>query len=116
MFGFTAQHLADDIVANFKQHDITDEEVLPEVVAESYTQDSLKTTDAVLSAARYVLARDVAMHPEVRRVVREVYFKHCEISTAPTARGKREIDAFHIYAVCHNTNVFCRVINYVSGY
>lgn len=100
MFDFTAQQLADDISANFRQRDISDPESTPEDIASGFVSETLKTPEAVLGAARLVLAHDVAMHPEVRRLVRDVYFKYCEVSTTPTTRGKREIDAFHIYAVC----------------
>jgi hypothetical protein len=51
------------------------------------------------AAARVVLAHDMAMHPELRRIVREVYVRSCVISTEPTARGLSEIDPFHSYAV-----------------
>lgn len=48
-----------------------------------------------LRGCRYVAAMELAYEPRIRRHLRDIYRKHCALSTRPTAKGRSNIDAFH---------------------
>jgi hypothetical protein len=51
--------------------------------------------------ARTVMAKELAFEPLVRQALRAKYLIHAVVSTSPTPRGLKEIDAFHPYRVCY---------------
>ncbi len=67
------------------------------------------TAEAVLKAARYVLARELAFDPHVRQSLRNTYHEHAEVSTYPTPKGKKEVDWYHAYFV--STPYFATILN-----
>ena len=49
----------------------------------------------MLRACRFIQAREIAFDPRVRTWLRHRYHSAVAISTQPTPRGKKEIDAWH---------------------
>lgn len=51
-------------------------------------------------------AKELSYDVHVRQSVRAVFVKRAIISTEPTLKGKKEIDAFHTFMVC---TIFYRI-------
>jgi hypothetical protein len=64
----------------------TDKDRFPLLVGES----RFKTISKYLSFELYC-------YPELRKILREKYYKKLVISTSPTARGNQDIDIYSIY-------------------
>eukprot|EP00903_Cladosiphon_okamuranus_P017486 g16106.t1 len=53
------------------------------------------SAESILKGVRHILAREIAAEPRVKAKCRSTYRRFALVSTAPTAKGKQEIDAFH---------------------
>eukprot|EP00698_Gefionella_okellyi_P002106 TRINITY_DN1197_c0_g1_i1.p1 TRINITY_DN1197_c0_g1~~TRINITY_DN1197_c0_g1_i1.p1 ORF type:complete len:1477 (+),score=316.59 TRINITY_DN1197_c0_g1_i1:41-4471(+) len=96
-FKMSVDAVASNVAAGYLQNDIPDAQLTPDEAAELVNHHFDGNTEAVLKAARFVLARDIVAHPYVRKFVREYFYEHAELNTLPTEKGSREIDVFHMY-------------------
>jgi hypothetical protein len=53
----------------------------------------------LIAATRVMCAQEISHDFNVRQALRDVYMKRAIISTTPTSKGKKEVDAFHPYMV-----------------
>ena len=94
-FGLSAFQFGVNVSLEMKKNDVEDDELMPEKLAEEYECASYPDADSVLRGARNMLSRQLADEPQVRRHVRQQYRNEIKVETAPTARGKEEIDRNH---------------------
>lgn len=98
-FGISSQQFGENIMAAERKHIPTDPEKTPEEMAVEYICPEFNNSEAVLKAARYALAQEIAVDPSVRQSLRITYESKVEISTTPTLKGKKDIDVFHPYKI-----------------
>jgi len=101
-FGLTAKEFGDNLMEYLLTHVPINPEPDPEVLASEFLNSSEHRREyhdvgAVLSAARYVLAREISCDPRVRQSLRNTFYERAEISTYPTHKGMKEIDHNHAY-------------------
>lgn len=99
-FGLTPEQFAENLRDNYQRHDVEQEATEPAELAKEYVSDRFKTPEEVLQAVRFVVARQIAREPMLRKSVREIYFERAKISVVPTKQGVKEIDEQHpIYSM-----------------
>eukprot|EP00958_Prasinococcus_capsulatus_P006789 scaffold630_cov399-Prasinococcus_capsulatus_cf.AAC.24 len=90
-----------DIVSLQQQHQVQDDlttGLMPEDLAESFTNKEFDAAEKVLKAARQMLAIEIAHEPNVRQFIRDLYYDLGVVTTTPSVEGNRVIDGFHRYA------------------
>eukprot|EP00026_Physarum_polycephalum_P000177 Phypoly_transcript_00177.p1 GENE.Phypoly_transcript_00177~~Phypoly_transcript_00177.p1 ORF type:complete len:1792 (+),score=500.68 Phypoly_transcript_00177:82-5457(+) len=98
-FGITPKEFGDNLMDNYATHTPIDNEEDPEALAQNYLCKPFPDTESVLKAARVMCAQEIAFDIHVRQSVRSVYVKRAILSTVPTLKGKKDIDAFHPYMI-----------------
>ncbi|KND02484.1 chromatin-remodeling histone chaperone SPT6, partial [Spizellomyces punctatus DAOM BR117] len=96
MFNCDARRIASSISA-FRSRDAKVPSETPLEVAERYVEGPYKSAEAVLEAARMMLAAEIAVDPTFRAFVRKVYSTDAALTVTPTKKGKAEIDETHPY-------------------
>ncbi|KAJ4828465.1 hypothetical protein Tsubulata_018175 [Turnera subulata] len=67
----------------------------PEVIASKFTGESFQSPEAVLEAARHMVALEMSCEPSVRSYVRGIFTDKALVSTNPTPEGDEAIHSFH---------------------
>ena len=94
----TPAQLAENATLNFKRHEAQDRPWNVDFLCEqAIALNKVKNVDEALTYARRYAAFLLAANPLLRREVRKHYLEHGELSTVPTAKGVRELDATHEY-------------------
>ncbi|XP_017064106.1 transcription elongation factor SPT6 [Drosophila eugracilis] len=91
-FGLTPEQFAENLRDNYQRNEVTQESLGPTELAKQYLSPRFMTTDEVLHAAKYVVARQLAQEPLLRKTMREVYFDRARINIRPTKNGMVLID------------------------
>lgn len=94
-FGLTPEHFAENLRDNYQRHDVEQEESDPIEVAKTYVSTKFQTPQEVLEAVKFVVARQLAREPLLRKSVREILYERAKITIAPTKNGFKEIDENH---------------------
>ena len=97
LFGLSAKQFGENLMSNYMSNEPTDPTQSPEIIAESYKCSEFQSSTSVLQAARGALSQEIAYDPLVRQSLRTIYEQRAIISTFPTTKGKKEVDAFHVY-------------------
>lgn len=93
--GLTPEQFAGNVRDNVRRHECVQETADLAAVAAEYVNASLYSVPKVLNAARYVVAKQLAAEPLLRRCVRKQYEQHATITVRLTEQGRTEIDANH---------------------
>ncbi|KAH8266384.1 hypothetical protein KR038_000011 [Drosophila bunnanda] len=91
-FGLTPEQFAENLRDNYQRNEVTQESLGPTELAKQYLSPRFMTVDEVLHAAKYVVARQLAQEPLLRKTMREVYFDRARINIRPTKNGMVLID------------------------
>ncbi|XP_002036804.2 transcription elongation factor SPT6 [Drosophila sechellia] len=91
-FGLTPEQYAENLRDNYQRNEITQESIGPTELAKQYLSPRFMTTEEVIHAAKYVVARQLAQEPLLRKTMREVYFDRARINIRPTKNGMVLID------------------------
>jgi hypothetical protein len=94
-FLFLKKEFYRNLERKYIENEAQDPSRTPEEFAASYVTASFPSPIDVLDATRKLLARDLAFHPGVRKHVRSLFMTYAQVSTEPTAEGKKIIDGFH---------------------
>lgn len=94
-FGLTPEQFAENLRDNYQRHDVDQESTDLNELAKEYVSNKFTTTDEVLHAAKFVVARQIARDPSLRKSVREIFYERAKISVQPTKQGLKEIDENH---------------------
>lgn len=95
LFGLTPEQFAENLRDSYQRHEVEQDPSDPFEVAKNYITTHFTTVEEVLEAARFVVARQIAREPVLRKSVREIYYERAKISVRPTKKGMKEIDEFH---------------------
>ncbi|KAH3765056.1 transcription elongation factor SPT6 [Pelomyxa schiedti] len=95
-FSLTSEQLSENI-CTVRKHEPEDPPDIPELLAIRHVSPVCSTVVQVLAGARHILAKEIAHEPQFRNWVRLIYRKSLVISTTPTPKGQKEIDAFHTF-------------------
>nr|XP_017089700.2 transcription elongation factor SPT6 [Drosophila bipectinata] len=91
-FGLTPEQFAENLRDNYQRNEVTQESLSPTELAKKYLSPRFMTVDDVLHAAKYVVARQLAQEPLLRKTMREVYFDRARLNIRPTKNGMVLID------------------------
>lgn len=94
-FGLTPEQFAENLRDNYQRHEVDQEATEPVELARQYLGVRFGKTEDVLEACKFVVARQIAQEPLLRKSVREIYFERARLSVKPTKQGDKEIDENH---------------------
>lgn len=98
-FGLEPVQVAENVTIGYQQNAPRDWDEAPETAARTLLKSgmsrALSHPTHALEQARQLFALEVAGCADLRRYVRQTFFKHAFISTSPTEQGKFELDPFH---------------------
>lgn len=104
-FGLTPEQFAENLRDNYQKHDVEQEATEPTEIAKEYISNRFQTAEDVLQAVKFVVARQIAREPILRKSVREIFFERAKICVAPTKQGMKEIDEQHpVYSMKYLKN------------
>lgn len=99
-FGLTPEQFAENLRDSYQRHEVEQDPSDPFEVAKNYITTHFTTVEEVIDATRFVVARQIAREPVLRKSVREIFYERAKISVRPTKKGLKEIDEFHsCYAI-----------------
>ena len=96
-FGLTAKQFGENLMNNYMSNQPVDSYESPEELANQYICSEFPDVNSVLKATRSILALEFANDPQVRQSIRTIYEEKALVTTIPTLKGKKEVDAFHPY-------------------
>lgn len=97
-FGLTPEQFAENLCDNYQKHEVEQESIEMTELAKEYVdtnKEYVRTIDDVLRAAKFLVARQIASEPSLRKSVRETFYERAKISVRPTKKGQKEIDENH---------------------
>jgi hypothetical protein len=104
-FGLSAEQFGDNLLSDYQKHEIDQWNIEPNLLAQDFINDNeidggggvqpFANVEQVLSAARFMVATQIARDPNVKAYVRDMYFKRACLNVKPTAKGIKEIDENH---------------------
>lgn len=94
-FGLTPEQFAENLRDSYQRHEVEQETEEPLELAKSYITMHFTTEEDVLHAAKFVVARQIAREPLLRKSVREIFYERAKVCVRPTKKGLKEIDEFH---------------------
>lgn len=94
-FGLTPEQFAENLRDNYQRHEVEQESVELSELAKEYINNKFTTVEDVLHAAKFVVARQIAREPLLRKSVREIFHERAKLSVVPTKQGQKEIDENH---------------------
>lgn len=95
IFGLTPEQFAENLRDSYQRHEVEQDVSDPYEMAKNYITTHFTTAEEVLDAARFVVARQIAREPLLRKSVREIFYERAKVSVRPTKKGLKEIDEFH---------------------
>ncbi|XP_037932436.1 transcription elongation factor SPT6 [Teleopsis dalmanni] len=94
-FGLLPEQYAENLRDNYQRHEINQEVISPSEIAKQYLCPKFMTTEEVLQATKFVVARQLSREPLLRKSVREAFFERAKMTVKPTKKGMKEIDENH---------------------
>lgn len=95
LFGLTPEQFAENLRDSYQRHEVDQDLSDPFELAKNYITTQFTTAEEVLHAVKFVVARQIAREPLLRKSVREIFYERAKISVRPTKKGIKEIDEFH---------------------
>lgn len=98
--GLTPSQFASNLEASDRLYVVEQKSIgLSELAGEYIKETTPKTVDAVLAAAKFVVSREIAREPQLKKSVRETVYRNAFISTASKKEEHKEIDENHCLIV-----------------
>lgn len=94
-FGLTPEQFGENLRDAYQKYEVEQIPIEPEEFANDYICTRFPDVEAVLKAAKYMVARQLASDPIVRKVTRQVFFERAVIHVRPTKKGMKEVDESH---------------------
>ncbi|KAG5681165.1 hypothetical protein PVAND_010625 [Polypedilum vanderplanki] len=95
LFGLSPEQFAENLRDGYQRHEVEQIAKDPLEVAKDYISSHFTTVEDVMSAAKFVVARQIAREPLLRKTVREIFYERAKVCVRPTKKGLKEIDEFH---------------------
>ena len=94
-FGLSAENFGENLHDGYQKVDVEQDEAPPLEVAAEFVCEKFPKGEDIVTAAKYMMAAQIAKDPLVRKVTREAFFERGRIDVFPTNKGKKEIDENH---------------------
>ncbi|XP_054155049.1 transcription elongation factor SPT6-like [Oppia nitens] len=94
-FGLTPEQFGENLRDNYQRHEVEQYPVDPHEAAHDYICHRFPTSDKVLQAATFMVAKQISSDPIVRKNMRSTYFERAHLHARPTRKGIKEIDENH---------------------
>lgn len=88
-FGLKSEHYAENLRDSYQRHEVEQEQTDPYEVAKQYILPKFTNEEEILYAAKFMIARQIAREPLLRKTVRELFFERAKISVYPTKKHQR---------------------------
>ncbi|XP_053670514.1 transcription elongation factor SPT6 [Anopheles nili] len=94
-FGLTPEQFAENVRDSYQRHEVEQEAKEPLEVAKEYMGASFESPEEVLQGGVFMVARQLAREPLLRKCIRELFFERAKLNVRPTKKGMKEIDETH---------------------
>jgi len=94
-FGLTPEQFGEQLSEGYHKHEVEQHEFEPIDAARDYISKRFGTPEKVLQAAVFMMGRQLACDPLVRKTVRQVFYERAKVTSRPTKKGMKEIDESH---------------------
>ncbi|XP_058061525.1 transcription elongation factor SPT6 [Anopheles bellator] len=94
-FGLTPEQYAENVRDSYQRHEVEQETKDPLEVAKEYMGTSFTSPEEVLQGGVFMVARQLAREPLLRKCIRELFFERAKLNVRPTKKGVKEIDETH---------------------
>ncbi|XP_053682343.1 transcription elongation factor SPT6 isoform X2 [Sabethes cyaneus] len=94
-FGLSPEHFAENVRDSYQRHEVDQEPSEPFDVCREYVNHRFTSVEDVLHAGKFMVARQIAKEPMLRRSIRELYYERAKLTVRPTKKGIKEIDENH---------------------
>ena len=94
-FGLTPDQFGENLRDNYQRHEVEQYPVEPLEAAQDYVCHRFPSVDKVLTAANFMVAKQISCDPLVRKTMRLTYFERAHLQARPTKKGYKEIDENH---------------------
>ncbi|XP_076154074.1 transcription elongation factor SPT6 [Alosa pseudoharengus] len=94
-FGLTPEQFGENLRDSYQRHETEQFPAEPLELAKDYICGQFSTPEAVLEAARYMVALQIAREPLVRHVIRQTFQERAKINIKPSKKGKKDVDEAH---------------------
>lgn len=95
LFGLTPEQFAENLHDGYQRHDVEQVAKDPTELARDFITTHFPTEEEVMNAAKFVVARQIASEPLLRKTVRDIFYKRAKFCVRPTKKGLKEIDETH---------------------
>jgi transcription elongation factor SPT6 len=95
LFGLSPEQFAENLREGYQTHEVDQVAADPYELAKDYISTDFTTVDEVLNAAKFVVARQIAREPVLRKTIREMFYERAKLCVRATKKGSKEIDEFH---------------------
>lgn len=95
LFGLTPEQFAENLRDSYQRHEVDQDPSDPFEAAKNYITTHFTTVEEVLDAVKFVVARQIAREPLLRKSVREIFYERAKVTVCPTKKGLKEIDELH---------------------
>ncbi|XP_075243578.1 transcription elongation factor SPT6-like isoform X2 [Convolutriloba macropyga] len=95
LFGLSPEQFGVNVMDQYQKHEPTTSSQYPSDIALELICDAFDSKEAVINAAVYMVAQQLAHDPSVRKSVRKSYEEKVGINSKPTKKGQRDIDENH---------------------
>lgn len=94
-FGLTPEQFGENLRDSYQKYEVEQIPIEPEEFAIDYVCSRFPDVAAVIKGSKFMVARQLASDPIVRKVVRQVFFERAVVHVRPTKKGMKEIDENH---------------------
>ena len=94
-FGLTPTEFGENLKDGYQKIDVRQDPSDPTEAAMEYVSEKISKPEDVLTAAKNLLAAQIASEPLVRKETRDAFFERATLNVIPTKKGMTEIDEAH---------------------
>ena len=94
-FGLSAENFGENLKDGYQKVDVEGDPHEPQEAAAEYTNEKFRDANDVLTAAKFLVATQIAREPTVRKEVRDAFYDRATLDVCPTKKGMKEIDENH---------------------
>lgn len=93
--GLTPEQFAENVRDSYQRHEVEQEPNDLKDIAKEYINNRFTTVEDVLDAGKFMVARQIAKEPLLRKCIRELYYERARFCIKPSKKGMKEIDENH---------------------
>lgn len=94
-FGLRPEQFGENLRDAYQKHEVQQVDFEPEFLAKDFICPRFPKPSDILEAAKFMVAKQLSCDPNVRKVVRSVFYERAVVQCKPTKKGRKEIDETH---------------------